>query len=148
MGGPPGGPGGFADFQKSHKYAFQLARLAGNIERLRDEGKAALAPSQAKAVLAILQPLRARESLDETAAREALKKLQHVLTDEQRAAINSMPPPEHQFRQGGPPPGPPRSGPPPGPNPRAMKGFNPLKQPPGPGGPPPGGAPPPPPPPP
>jgi hypothetical protein len=132
MGGPPGGPGQSADFQKSHRYTFQLMRLVGNIGRLDNESKTPLTPAQAKALLAILQPLRERESLDQPAAKEAVKALQAVLTDEQRAAIGAMPP-EHQFRQGGPPPGPPPgsrpSGPPPNMSRKPMEDFNPLNPP-------------------
>ncbi|MCE5197950.1 MAG: hypothetical protein ABFD54_06720 [Armatimonadota bacterium] len=132
MGSPMGDPGQFAELQKSHQYAFQLMKLVGNIGRLESDGKSGLTPQQAKAVLAVLQPLRKRESLDETSAKEAMKALQAVLTDKQRSAISALPP-EHKFHRGSTPPGPPPtgtpSGPPPAGGPKAMKGFNPLNPP-------------------
>lgn len=123
MGGPPGG----ADFEKSHKYAMQLMRLLNDIGRLDDEGKLPLTGQQAKAALAILKPLRERDSLEETACRQALKDLRAVLTDDQRTAIGALPP-EPRFRQGGPPPG---GAPPPGgpPDSGRTRQFNPLNPP-------------------
>jgi hypothetical protein len=134
MGGPPGGPGGFEEMQKAHKYAFQLMRLAGSIGRLEESGRAPLTSAQAKSMLAVLNPLRERDSLDEAAAKDAVVALQDILTDKQRAVISALPA-EHQFRRGGPPPGSPPQGqgPPPGPppsgGPGSMAGFNPLNPP-------------------
>lgn len=132
-GGAMGGSGRSAEFEKSHKYALQLVKLIGSVGRLEEAGKDTLTPAQARSVLSILQPLREQDSLDEPTAREAVKSLQDVLTDKQRAAINALPA-EKQFRRAGPPQGalagkrP--SGPPPGAGgPGGMKNFNPLSQP-------------------
>lgn len=125
-GGPGGAPGGFAEFQKSHRYAFQLMRLISNVGRIEEEGKAALTPAQAKSMLALLQPLRELESLDEPAAEDAIVALQDILTDQQRSAISALPP-DPQFRRSGPPPGQASSGPPPGAAADRLGSFNPLK---------------------
>ena len=125
---PPDGPGQFKEFRKSHQYAFQLMRLVGNIGRLEKENKNPLTQAQAKAILAILQPLRKQASLDETAAKDVIKALQAILTDKQRTSISALPP-KRQFRRGSPSQGPPPSGPPPNPNQRPMGGFNPLNPP-------------------
>lgn len=133
-GGPPGSPSGAqsAEFQKAHKYALQLMKLVGNVGRLEEQDKASLTPVQAKSILAILEPLRKQDSLDEPAARKAVIEMQSVLTDEQRAAISALPP-LPKFRQGNQPPGPPPSGapvgPPPGVGPKPTGGFNPLRPP-------------------
>jgi len=131
LGPPPGeGPmGNSAEFQKAHRYAFQLMRLVGNIGRLESTDKSTLTSVQAKKVLAVLQPLGKLKSLDEPAAKKGIKALQDILTDKQRSVISALPP-EHQFRQGGPPPPGPRPfGPPPKPNPKELKNFNPLNPP-------------------
>ncbi|MEN6520676.1 MAG: hypothetical protein ABFD46_05930 [Armatimonadota bacterium] len=129
------GAGRFEELQKEHKYAFQLLKMLNNVRRLEESGKEPLTKNQAKAVLVIVQPLRKKESLDETSANEAIKALQAVITDKQRAVISALPA-EKQFRQGGPPPGaavggkrpssPPSGG---AGGPGGMKNFNPLNQP-------------------
>jgi hypothetical protein len=136
IGGSPGRSGQFAEFRKLHPYTFQLMRLVGNISRLEEDGKAALTPKQAKAILAILEPLRQRASLDESVARDTVKDIRAILTDKQHAAISALPA-EPQFRRSNRPPsgappsgamqGPPRNS---GPGPmRDMKEFNPLNPP-------------------
>lgn len=97
-GGPGGGSGPFAQFRESHKYTFMLSRMAANIGRL-SESKAPLTPKQAKAVLAVLQPLRKKTSLTQDEAKDSTKKLKAVLTEKQLTAIGKMKP-EHRF--GGP----------------------------------------------
>lgn len=130
-GGPMGNPADFAAFQKEHRYALQLMKLAGNIGRLEESGKSALTKTQAKKVLGVLQPLRKLKTLDETSAKKGIKALQGILTDKQRTAISALPA-EHKFRQGVPPSsgmrpsGPRPAGPPPSQNSNAMKNFNPL----------------------
>lgn len=136
--GSSGGPSSFADMQKEHKYGFQLMKLTMNIERLEDEHKAELTPQQAKAILAILQPLREEKNLEESAASDAVTKIQDVLTDSQRAAISALPT-DSGFHKapagmspGGPsgaPQGAPAGPPPGGAGARQMDGFNPLNPP-------------------
>lgn len=135
MGGPGGDSGSFAELQKSHKYAFQLMTLVGNLGRLEELGKAPLTVAQAKSALAILEPLRKLKSLDEPTARKAYTEMHAVITDEQRAAINTLPA-ENQFRKSGPPPGQRPSGAPSGPAPSTSPkagprpdSFNPLNPP-------------------
>lgn len=145
MGAPMGGPAGnsedFKQFQKLHQYTFQLMKLIRNIGRLDNETKEALTPTQAKNILAVLDPLRKLKSLDESTAKDAIKAMQAVLTDKQRSAISTLPsedPFKRNNKQMGPPPpgGPMPSGPPPGGSPGLMGSeFNPLSIPPeGPGG--------------
>lgn len=128
-----------ANFQKEHKYTAQLMKIIMNIGNLEESGKAPLSKAQAQKILAIIEPLRKKDALSELDARDAVVKLQEVLTDEQKAAINSMPErggsgpmsPQNGMPGGAPPmnPGPGRQfGPPRG----AMnppKGFNPLNPP-------------------
>ncbi|MGC8861993.1 MAG: hypothetical protein ACP5R5_04360 [Armatimonadota bacterium] len=126
--GMPGQPRAFDAFRESHKFTFQLSRLAGNIGRLDKETKFSLEPDQARAILAVLTPLRKQTTLDQDQARSAIKELQKILTDDQRSAISSMAP-EHRFRREGGGPG----GSPPGPRPsfdlKAMENFNPFNPP-------------------
>jgi len=134
-GGPPGGPpgaggggmqpGAFEDFRKSHQFTFQLSRLAGNIGRLEKEGKTPLKPDQAKSMLAVLKPLRRLESMDQDQAKAAIKDLQKILTEDQRAAISTMAP-EHRFRSGGGSSGQRPSGERPRFDMKAMENFNPF----------------------
>ncbi|MEN6372934.1 MAG: hypothetical protein ABFD64_13080 [Armatimonadota bacterium] len=132
MGGSQGS-GRFAELQKEHKYAFQMLKQLNSIRRLEESGKEPLTKAQAKSILAIVQPLREKKTLDETSAEDAVKALQAVITDKQRSVISALPA-EQQFRQGGPPQGMPsgrrQGGPPPGAGgPGGMKNFNPLNRP-------------------
>lgn len=121
----------FAEFQEQHKYTFQLMRMAGNIGKL-DEAQAPLTKAQAKQVLAVLQPLRAKETLTQDEAKEALKGLKKVLTEKQLNKIAAMKQPERRGggmggnrarTEGGRAPGGQR---PPRMDPNAMKNFNPF----------------------
>jgi len=131
--GPPapgmgGQAGAFEEFRKSHQYTFQLSRLAANIGRLDKETKFPLSSDQARAVLAVLTPLRKQETMDQDQAKTAIKDLQRILTDDQRNAISQMPP-EHRFRREGGS----SSGPPTDRRPRfdlkAVENFNPFNPP-------------------
>lgn len=145
MGGPMSGPSTNSEdskqFQKLHQYSLQLMKLVKNIGRIDNEAQAALTPAQAKSVLAVLEPLRELKSLDESAAKDAIKALEGILTDKQRYAISTLPS-DSQFKKNsqqmappaaGPmPSGPMPSGPPSGGRPGPMgDGFNPLNVPPG-----------------
>jgi len=137
-----GGANRFAQFRESHKYTFQLTRLAGNIGKLEEEKKAPLTPAQAKAVLAVLEPLRGKPKLTQDDAKVALKGLKAALNEQQLTEIGKMKEPERrpgQGGQGGPGMGPgggqrgpgqgPGAGQPPAMNPDAMKNFNPFNLP-------------------
>ncbi len=132
MPGPPGPPPGMGGqsgaseaFRESHKFTFQLSRLATNIGRLDKETKSPLQPEQARSILAVLTPLRKQESMDQDQAKAGIKDLQKILTDDQRNAISTMPR-EHQFRREGGPPGQGPSGNRPRFDPKAMESFNPF----------------------
>jgi hypothetical protein len=134
-GGPPGGPAGaggqfagFEEFRKSHQFTFQLSRLASNIGRLDKETKSPVTPDQAKAILAVLTPLRKQESMDQEGAKAAIRSLQKVLTDDQRNAISTMAP-EHRFRSAGGSSGGRPSGERPHFDMKAMENFNPFNPP-------------------
>jgi len=91
---------------------FTLMRVFRNIGRLEDEGRSPLTPVQAKAILAIMTPLRAQEKLTATQAADVLAKLEAQLTTAQRDAIAQM----RGRRPGGGAGGPRPEGPPPAPN--------------------------------
>lgn len=95
-----GGRGGgqFTQFREAHKYTFQLMGMAGNIGRLDKETKTPLTKAQAKAVLAVLKPLRAKPKLTQDEAKKALKGLKKVLTEKQLTEIGKMKP---EDRRGG-----------------------------------------------
>jgi len=128
--GPP--PGGGRD-----NPTFQLMRMVDNIGALEKDKKHSLSAAQAKKVLAILKPLRAKSKLTQAQAKQALASLKKVFAVGQLNAMarikpkfqsgprpNQGPPPAGP---GGPPPGPPpdfKTGGPPGPN--AMQDFNPF----------------------
>jgi hypothetical protein len=79
--------------------AFRLVGLLTRIGRLEEEGKQPLTPQQAKAVLAVVNPLRKQETLAPDQARAAADKIETQLTQAQRTAIEEMRP------TGGPPRG-------------------------------------------
>ena len=120
--------GGFEEFRKSHQYTFQLSRLVGNIGRLEEDSKTPLTSKQAKAVLAVLTPLRKQPTMDQDQAKAAIRDLQKVLTDDQRSAISTMAP-EHRFRSGGGQSGQRPSGQRPRFDLKAMENFNPFNPP-------------------
>ena len=66
--------------------------------------------------------------MDQDQAKTAIKDLQKVLTDDQRAAISTMAP-EHRFRSAGGPPGQRPQGDRPRFDPKAMENFNPFNPP-------------------
>lgn len=115
--GPPMGAQGddaqFTAFKKSHRYTMQLVKLVDDIGHLESDGKAALTPAQAKSALVVLEPLHRQKTLDENGAKEAVKSLRAILTEQQYAVISSLPS-ESQFRKDGPSAGPMPGGPMPG----------------------------------
>ena len=123
-GAPGAGRERFMQFREEHRSTFQLTGLVGNIARLEQEGMQPLTAAQAKAMLGILTPLRTQDKLSQDGAKETVRALQKVLTQEQRDEIAKMP----EQRGGG------RGGPvvdrPRGERPAfdspAMKNFNPF----------------------
>lgn len=71
---------------------FALLRLFRGIGRLEEAGKTPLTAAQAKAVLAIMTPLRTQQTLTPEQAKAAADKLNAILTAEQRAAIDAFRP--------------------------------------------------------
>ncbi|MEI6519284.1 MAG: hypothetical protein WCO98_04505 [bacterium] len=77
-------------FRADHKFTFQLTRLVGNIGRLDGETDTPLTQDQAKKILAQLEPLRKATSMNQDEAKDNIKKLQEVLTTDQRDNIAKM----------------------------------------------------------
>ncbi|HEY3418600.1 MAG TPA: hypothetical protein VGM23_17120 [Armatimonadota bacterium] len=102
-GGMQGGGGGgqFAQMREKYKNTFALSRFAGNIGKLEEEGKVPLTPAQAKAVLAVLEPLRTKTTLSQDEAKDALKGLKAALNEQQLTEIGKMKQPQRGRGQGG-----------------------------------------------
>lgn len=80
----------FEQFREDHKFTFQFSRLVGNVGRLDKETDTPLTQDQAKKILAQLEPLRKAESMNQDEAKDNIKKLQAILTTEQRDNIAKM----------------------------------------------------------
>ncbi|MEN6357092.1 MAG: hypothetical protein ABFD83_08425 [Armatimonadota bacterium] len=102
--------------------SFDLVRVVMDIGRLEESKKDSVTASQAKAILAIVNPLRSRKTLDAAQAKAAASKLNAILTSAQKKAISERPrremnrpegqnggqhpgspPPSEASRPGGPP---------------------------------------------
>jgi len=100
-------------------------RMADNIGALDKDKKHALSAAQAKKVLVILKPLRAKPKLTQVVAKQTLASLKKVFTADQLNAMARIKPKVQAHpRPGGPPPGGP-GGPPPGPPPNMQNGGSP-----------------------
>lgn len=125
--------GQFSQMREKYKYTFQLMSMAHHIGEINKDPKYALTQTQARKVLAVLQPLRSKPKLTQDQAKEALKKLKPVFTTTQLNAMAKIKPRRPgqgqpgagQGRPGGPPPGGDRAGRPRF-DPNAMKDFNPF----------------------
>lgn len=81
--GAQGGPG-----QGRHRPpSFALMRMFRGIGRLEEDGKTPLTPQQAKAILAVMTPLRTKATLTPEEAEKARTQLDAQLTQAQRDAI-------------------------------------------------------------
>lgn len=116
--------------------SFELMRTVMEISRLEESKKDSITSSQAKAILAVINPLRSKKTLNETQAKTAASKLNAILTASQKKAISELPRmgmrrPEGQKGEqqpsGTPPSGDARpSGPPPNMGSRPNMDMNPL----------------------
>lgn len=88
FGGPggPGGPGG----RRQRPPSFALASLFRNIGQMDEDGKTPLTPAQAKAILAVMTPLRSKPTLKPEEAQNAQKLLEAQLTQTQKDAITAL----------------------------------------------------------
>jgi hypothetical protein len=77
-------------FMDDHKFTFQFSRLVGNVGKLDGETDTPLTKDQAKQILAQLEPLRTVASMTQDEAKDNIKKLQAILTSEQRDNIAKM----------------------------------------------------------
>lgn len=129
----------FCQMRDQQRPKFELMGMLHKIAEIEKDPKYALTPDQAKKLLAVLKPLRAKPTLTQEEARDAAARVKKALTDKQlkgMEAIKGGPPFGHgRMGKGGPPCGP--GGPPPGGprgeegrpprfGPNAMKDFNPL----------------------
>lgn len=80
---PGAAAGQMAAFREEHKYTFQLTGMVGGIGRLEAGTKAPLTPAQAKSILAVINPLKAQDTLTQDQAKEALRSIKEVLTEKQ-----------------------------------------------------------------
>ncbi|MCE5315676.1 MAG: hypothetical protein ABFD49_09755 [Armatimonadota bacterium] len=85
MGGPPGGGDmqSPAQMQEQQKYTFMLVRMVNDMAHISDK----FTSGQAKSILAIMKPIREQSNLTKDQAKDAIRQLQDVLTDEQRNLI-------------------------------------------------------------
>ncbi len=85
-----GGGSDMQQFREDHKFTFQLTRFVGNISRLDKETDTPLTQDQATKILAQLEPLRKATSMNQDEAKDNIKKLQAILTTDQRDNIAKM----------------------------------------------------------
>lgn len=125
-------PGGTQNsFREKYKYTFQLTQMVTHVGEIDKDKKYTLKPAQAKAILAVLKPLRTQPKLTQDQAKSVLIKLKKPLTAAQLNAMARIKPKFGQRRPGGGQGGPGGQGnrPPGGQrhfDPNAMKDFNPF----------------------
>ena len=123
-------PGGNqSSFRDKYKYTFQLMQMVTHIGEIDKDKKYTLKPAQAKAVLAVLKPLRTQPKLTQDQAKAVLIKLKKPLTAAQLNAMARIKPKVQQRRPSGGQGGPPRQGGQQGQrhfDANAMKDFNPF----------------------
>lgn len=124
------GGGQSSAFREEHKYTFQLMQTVRHIGDIDKDPKYTLSPAQAKQVLAVMKPIRAKSKLTQDQAKQALKDLKKIFTVKQLNAMAKIKAPARRMGSGGPggPGGP--GGNAQGNRPRmdaaAMKDFNPF----------------------
>ena len=100
--GAGGGNGSqFAQFREEHKFTFQLTQMVRKIGEIDKNPKYALKPAQAKKILSVIKPLRAKPKMTQEQAKTALKQLKAALTIDQLNAMARI-----KDRPGGRPGGP------------------------------------------
>lgn len=126
------GGGQFSAMREKYKYTFQLMTMVRHIQEIDKDKKYTLTSTQAKKVLAILTPWRAKPKMTQDQAKGIARDLKKVFT---AAQLNAMARIKSHFGQG---PGgnrPPGQGGPPSTgqsaqrrhfDPNAMKDFNPF----------------------
>lgn len=123
------GGGQSSAFREEHKYTFQLMQTVRHIGDIDKDPKYTLSPAQAKQVLAVMKPIRAKSKLTQDQAKQALKDLKKIFTVAQLNAMAKIKTPAGQHRMGSGGPGGP-GGNAQGNRPRmdaaAMKDFNPF----------------------
>ncbi|MCE5324293.1 hypothetical protein LLG46_13410 [bacterium] len=89
--------------------SFELVRVVMDIGRLEESKKDSITASQAKAILAVINPLRSKKTLDAAQAKTAASKLNSILTSAQKKTISELPRKEMKRPEGQkgeqPPPG-------------------------------------------
>lgn len=107
--------------RKQYRYNFMLRDTFLKIVEMEKQGKAPLTPEQARKLLDIIGPLRKKERLKSTEAKEVVQRIQGVLTAKQLQVLSTIKvpePPRGRFGGGG--GGGPQGGPPGG-------GFDPQR---------------------
>ena len=97
---PPGAPGGDGGERRMRPMqgTFALVRGFFGIGRLEREGKTPLTPAQAKAILAVMTPLRTQPTLTPEQAEKVLAQIKAQLTKDQLTAMET---PRRWARPGG-----------------------------------------------
>ena len=116
-------------FRDKYKYTFQIMQMVTHIQEIDKDKKYTLTSAQAKAMLAVLKPLRTQPKLTQDQAKTVLVKLKKPLTATQLNAMARIKPKVQQRRPSGGQGGPPRQGGQQGQrhfDPNAMKDFNPF----------------------
>ncbi len=83
----PRGPGGAGGRGEHRMGAFALMRLFRGIGRMEEDGKTPLTPQQAKAILALMTPLRSKEKLTPEEAEKVRTQLDAQLTQAQHDSL-------------------------------------------------------------
>lgn len=96
-----GGGGAFAQMQEKYKYTFQLMSMARHIGEIDKDPKYALTQTQAKQVLAVLQPWRSKPKMTQDQAKDVLKNLKKVFNVNQLNAMARIKPRPRTGQQGG-----------------------------------------------
>jgi hypothetical protein len=97
--GEPGGAGSQSPWGRARE-TMGLMRLMGGIGRLESENKQPLTAAQAKAVLAVVNPLRKASSLSEDQAGKAVTKINSILSADQRKILAEAPSGPRMRREG------------------------------------------------
>ena len=95
------GGGQFSAFREEHKYTFQLMQTVRHIGDIDKDPKYTLSPAQAKQVLAVMKPLRAKPKLTQDQAKQALKYLKKIFTVKQLNAMAKIKAPQRRMGSGG-----------------------------------------------
>ena len=82
----------FSAMREKYKYTFQLMQMVGHIGDIDKDKKYTLTPTQAKKVLAVLNPFRSKPKMTQDQAKQVLKDMKKVFTATQLNAMAKIKP--------------------------------------------------------